>query len=157
MEHRTVFLNEFRFIGIELSTNIERAEEEIAAHWEKFIALNLQDSIPNSVDSEILGLYTDYRGAIKENFSFIIGCRVENFDMVPEGMVAKTIPAATYAVFTAKGKFPDALLETWQFVLEDEELERNFLADFEVYGEKFNDPEHPEMELWIGIREETIF
>lgn len=56
--------------------------------------------------------------------AFCFGPIVEDFDYIPEGMAAKELPAATYAVFTtypvniAKSKiqFRDSLEFTWAFI-----------------------------------------
>ena len=154
MKHKTISKDEIKIIGIELKTTNEngQAVKDIPKFWQKFYSENLKNQIPNKIDEEIFGLYIDYEKDFTKPYSFIIGCKVSSLDKIPQNMVSKTIPASKYEVFTVKGKFPDELLKTWQYIWSSD-LKRTYTGDFEVYGKRFfNNPQNPEIDVYIAIK-----
>ena len=153
MKNEIINKDSIKIIGIELRTTNEnnQAVKDISQFWEKFYVENIKDRIPNKIDDEILGLYIDYEGDFTKPYSLIICCKVSTFDEIPKGMVAKIIPAAKYVVFTAKGKMPGKLLETWQYVW-NSDLDRTYTGDFEIYGQKFGNPEDSEVDVYIAVQ-----
>ena len=115
----------------------------------EFFAKNLHALIPNKIDDDILGIYMDYEGDYTKPYNFVIGCRVSSFDDIPAGMVAKTIPASKYAIFTTRGKHPESLMNAWN-VIWTSNLARSYTADFEVYGKRFYQ-ESPEVDVYISV------
>ncbi len=65
-------------------------------------------------------------------------------------MVAKIIPAGSYAVFPAIGEHPKKLIETWGHIWQQADLERTYTGDYEVYGDKFSGSPQ-EVEVFIAI------
>lgn len=123
--------------------------EQIAVHWERFWSKKTQDTIPNKKSDDILGVYLEYESDHTASFTHLIGCEVTHAEDLPNGLTSKIIPAAKYAVFTAKGKFPDCVVQTWQEIWESH-LDRKYTADFEVYGASFlQDP--PQVPIYISI------
>ncbi len=151
MNYKTTSLEEIRVIGIEARTSNENASDEIPELWKKFFTENIKDKIPNKISSDILSLYTEYESDYTKPYTIIICCKVKDFSDVPEGMVSKIIPASKFAVFTAKGKMPDKLVETWKYIW-TLDLERTYTGDFDVYTEKYSSPE-PEADDYIAIKE----
>jgi predicted transcriptional regulator YdeE len=78
--------------------------------------LQAKHSLKNSQQSNgnILALYTDYEGDYMKPYSQVLGCEVSSLDKIPEGLVVKVIPEATYAFFTTQGEFPQGLISAWQ-------------------------------------------
>jgi predicted transcriptional regulator YdeE len=150
MNYKTTTLPSFNFIGLPLRTSNETMQG-ISTHWQKFYLGKIMDKIPNKIDYDVLGLYTDYEGDHTKPFTLIIGCRTRSTDNVPEGLAARTIPSIKYAVFTAKGKMPECIMLAWQDVWKSD-IERAYSFDFEVYGEKSNNPEDAEIEIYISVR-----
>jgi len=66
-------------------------------------------------------------------------------------MVAKTIPASSYALFRAVGEQPASLIETWGNIWKQPNLKRTYVGDFELYGDKFVSGSPKEIEVYIGI------
>lgn len=151
MEYRKVHEQEIKIIGVAHKTTNEngKAAHDIPAFWQDFFTKNSAALIPNRIDQDILGIYTDYEGDFTKPYNFIIGCRVSSFDSIPEGMVAKSIPASNYVVYTARGKQPDALLATWNTIWMSN-MARKYTADFEVYGARYYQ-ENPEVDVYISI------
>jgi predicted transcriptional regulator YdeE len=153
VSQKIVTKDTFQIIGIEIRTSNQMAMIDLPKLWKKFFAENVKDRIPNKVNSNFFAVYTDYEGNHTKPYSCIICCEVNSLDTIPAGMVGKTIPFANYEVFTVAGKMPDKIFETWQYIWNSEiEKRRAYIADFEVYGSKYGNPENSEMEIYIGIK-----
>ena len=124
--------NQKFFIGFLLRTSNQEMASTAAAHWEKFHKESILDQIPNKTNNHILALYTDYEGDYTKPFSYLIGCEVSTLATVPPGLTGKVIPVSTYAVFTAQGEFPQALVTAWQTIWTSS-LNRSYTNDFELY------------------------
>lgn len=132
MDYRIASEGEIKLIGAAIRTSKDRGQE-IAQFWQNFMSQGTPARIPNKTDHSIMALYTDYEGDHTQPYSLILGCRVHGFEDLPKDLVARTIPPATYAVFTAKGKQPDAVIATWQAIWESD-LARSYGCDFDLYG-----------------------
>lgn len=138
-------------IGIGLHTdNSEAGVKKIGEHWQRFYAEQILEKIPNRKSDTIIALYTDYEGDHTKPYSLILGTEVTNANFVPEGMVAKKVPIQKYAVFTAKGTMPQALIEMWQEIWKSG-IARNFTSDFELYDERSNRGNQSEASIHIAI------
>lgn len=150
MYYKTITLEEIRLIGIEARTSNDDASDEIPHLWEQFFTENIKDKIPNKISADILSLYTEYESDYTKPYTIVLGCKVRDFSDVPEGMVSKIIPSSKFAVFTAKGKMPDELVNTWQYIW-DSDLERTYTGDFDEYTEKYSS-EVPEANVYVAIK-----
>ncbi|MDP8100894.1 GyrI-like domain-containing protein [Phocoenobacter atlanticus] len=82
----------------------------------------------------------------------MLGCKVENTDVIPNGMVAKTIEDGNYEKFIAKGDLTKgAVYEAWAKIW-NADLDRLYTADFEIYGEKAQNPTDAEVEILVAIK-----
>lgn len=140
--------SEKKLIGIEIRTSNEEFQSQVPPLWHRFYR-DFLHRIPGRVDGSILALYTDYEGDYTKPFSYIIGCEVAHLDEIPEGMVGKVIPAASYAEFTAKGPFPQSMAQTWQQIWKSP-LNRSYTSDFEVYGSDFDPQSNPVVNIYIA-------
>ena len=87
---------------------------------------------------------------------YMAGAEVKNFDLVPDGMMTKVIPAGRYAVFTHKGQL-ETLEHTMNYIygswLPKSGEELRDAPDLEIYGERFKyGQEDSEVDLYIPIR-----
>ena len=153
MNYITVNKATKKIIGIQLRTTNENFQcmQDIPQLWQKFFAENIQAKIPNKINDNLLAVYNEYESDYTKPYSYLIGCEVSSLDNLPEGMIAIDIPAAQYAVFTAKGKLPDAIGATWHEIW-NTDLNRTYLTDFEIYNEKSANPENGEVEIFISIK-----
>ena len=154
---QTVKIEPFNIIGISIRTTNEngQASKEIAELWGKFMSESILEKIPNKVDNEIYSLYTDYEGDHTKPYTAILGCTVENLDNIPSGMVGKSFSGGTYTKTTAKGDLMQGLVvNQWSKIFEME-LDRTFDADFEIFGEKAQNPSDAEVDFYVGIKQET--
>ena len=94
-----------------------------------------------------------------ERFPYGIGVEYDG-RQVDDDLEIVTIPAATYAVFTSKGKMPEAFVETYRRVVtelfpQSTQYEYAEKVEFEVYGsENISDPDY-RCEIWIAVKEKT--
>lgn len=143
---------EMLVIGIECRTSNapEAGLHDIPRHWEKFFNENVVLRIPNKATDEVIALYCDYEGDHTLPYSLVIGSEVSSLEDIPEGMVAKMLPASTYAMFPAIGEHPKSLINTWKTIWQTD-LKRTYTGDFEVYGHKFMADTTKEVDVFIAI------
>ena len=101
------------------------------------------DKIPNKFNNDIYSIYTDYKSDFTEDYTTIIGLKVNSLDTIPEGLIGRQFAADNFVQFIAKGQVPKAVLDTWASIWEqDKELNRKYSYDFEVYGDKSQNGEN---------------
>lgn len=106
----------FHVIGIKRKTSNQSAMHDISQIWNEFFSENIKNKISNKITEDIFAIYSEYKGNYTKPYSYILGCSVSSFNAVPEEMIGITMPSAQYEIFTAKGKRPDNLIKTWQYI-----------------------------------------
>ena len=151
---QTVKIEPFKIIGISIRTTNEngQASQEIAELWQRFMSENVISKIPNKIDNAVYSLYTEYESDHTKPYTTILGCKVENLDNVPNGMVGKSFDGGTYSKTTAKGDLMQGLVVNQWSKLFEMELDRTYDADFEIFGEKAQNPADAEVEFYVGIK-----
>lgn len=92
--------------------------------------------------AEAYGICMNVPGAQPGEFEYVAGLEVTKVDDMPEGMVAREVPASKYAMFTHVGSLAelkatyDYIYQTW---LPQSGYELTGGADFELYNEDFKD------------------
>ncbi len=87
-----------------------------------------------------------------------IGFEYEGHENVDSELEIIEVPAFTFAVFTCKGKLPEAFIETYkkicsEFFPQNEKYEYAHGVELEVYpSEKIDDPDYT-CEIWIAVNE----
>jgi AraC family transcriptional regulator len=147
--------------GITLGSDVESNQRRIPQFWDEVCSDGCLESIltekvvnPNIV----LGICLDF--AESGGFTYFIGVEVNTKVGLPEGLEIKEIPAAKYAVFTAKGPIPSsvqqALGEIYGKWFPSSEYTREEKPDFELYDEKrttlAESPESAEVDLYIPVK-----
>ncbi|MCY4781265.1 GyrI-like domain-containing protein [Sphingobacterium sp. UT-1RO-CII-1] len=143
----------FKLIGIEVrTTNLNnQAANDLGNLWAKFLSENLLECIPNKLSDEILAIYTDYESDYKGAYAAILGVRVSSLALVPEGLIGREFPQDNFLKFTAKGVMPNAVVESWIHIWEqDKELNRKYSYDFELYGERSQQGDSSEVDIYIA-------
>ncbi|MGE5530113.1 MAG: AraC family transcriptional regulator [Patescibacteria group bacterium] len=157
MEPKIVKRNASIILGYELRTNTAGGEnsQAIPEFWEKADLGRLTSIVNRLHTNETLGLCLD--GDESGNFSYVIGVEVSSAPAIPAGMSLKTLPAAKYAVFTAKGPCPQAIQDMWRYIYGEwfprSGLERAETPDFELYDERcVNNDDRCEVDIYIPIK-----
>jgi len=142
----------FDVVGISVVTDRARATEDLNTLWERFFAERIGQRVENKVGDVIYAVYSDYEGDHTKPYRVTIGYRVAE-DFVKESVIDLhhvKCEAGQYAVLSAGGPQPQALIETWQAIWSSD-LDRRFQTDFEVYGPRFFEDGVHEVLLHIGI------
>lgn len=149
-----VKIETFKIIGISARTTNENghAAKEIAELWGKFMDEKVLDTIPNKIDNTIYSIYTDYESDQTKPYTAILGCKVENLNDIPNGMIGKSFDGGNYVKLSAQGDLMKGLIvnqwtEIWKM-----DLDRLFTADFEVFGEKAQNPTNAEIDFLIAVK-----
>ncbi|AYZ12654.1 AraC family transcriptional regulator [Chryseobacterium arthrosphaerae] len=143
----------FKVIGIAVRTTNEnnQAAKDIPVLWEKFMSEDILNAIPNKIDIAVYSIYTDYEKDHTKPYTTMLGCKVENLDHIPEGMVGKSFEGGNYIRFTPKGNLAEGLvINEWNKIW-NMDLGRVFTADFEIYGEKARNPSEAEVDILIAV------
>ena len=148
-----VQLDPFKIIGISVRTTNENGQSmtDMGQLWDRFYSEGILSTIPTRTSNDIYSIYTDYQSDYKGIYTAIIGCKVNSLDSIPEGLIAREFRSGQYIKYIAKGKMPGAVIDKWKEIWDnDKELNRKYTADFEVYGQKSQDPENAEVEIYIA-------
>ncbi len=144
----------FKVIGISVRTTNENGQsaKDIGELWNKFMSEGILDQIPNKIDNTIYSIYTEYESDHTKPYTTILGCKVSTIDTVPNRMTANTFNGGNYRKFVAKGDLTKgSVYEEWSKIW-NTDLEREYTADFEVYGEKAQNPTDAEVDIFVAIK-----
>lgn len=147
--------NGFRIIGISNRTTNKdnKAQQDLGQLWGQFYSENIFEKIPNKLSNEVIAIYTDYKSDFTEDYTTIIGVPVSTLDEVPNGLIGREFQAENFQKFTAKGEMPNAVASSWIDIWQkDKELNRKYSYDFEVYGEKSQNGENSEVDIYIATK-----
>lgn len=152
MEYEIITLEETTVAGLTARTNNLSPDmpQIIGGLWTDFYGKGIYEAIPCKTDCKAIGLYSDYAGDERCDYSITVCCRVSAAENLPQGTVVKQIPAGTYARFIVKGDLHQAVAEFWQ-QLWGMDLKRTFTADFEEYQN--SDPAHSEIHMYIAVEQ----
>jgi predicted transcriptional regulator YdeE len=147
-------IEKFNVIGISVRTTNEngQAGQDIPALWNKFMTEGIANQIPNKIDNSLFCIYTEYEKDHTKPYTTILGCKVENLNTIPNGMVGKTFEEATYKKHIAKGNILQGMVFDQWTKIWNSDLDRTFTSDFEVYGEKAQNIENAEVDIFIAVK-----
>lgn len=139
------------------------ATQEITAMWQEYSADGTMARLVGCMPKEpvmkgLLGICFSSELNAK-HFPYGIGVEYDG-RKVDDDLEVVTIPAHTYAVFTSKGKMPDAFIETYnrivtEFFPQSTQYEYAENVEFEVYSSAdVSDPNY-QCEIWIAVNEKT--
>ena len=151
MQH--VQIESFKVIGIAIRTSNAngQAATDIAGLWNKFMTQSIAEKIPNKVDNTVYSIYTDYEGDHNKPYTALLACKVKNLDQIPEGMIGKTLDGGKYVKMSTRGDLADGIIVQKWLEIWDMGLHRKYTADFEVFGEKAQNPKDAEVDFLIAV------
>lgn len=163
MKYRIVEKESFKIIGRELRVRNDNGDNYklVPEFWDKCKNEGVWEELERlprvliNGEGACLGMSMDFDGI--NTFSYLICVEVSNFDTIPEKMVAKTIPAHKYAVFTAKGLMAESIQQTWKDIygkwLLTSGYQRSSGPDFEHYDKRSEgNDENTEVDIYIPIK-----
>ncbi len=138
------------------------ATHDITAMWQEYGADGTMERLisympKNPVMRGLLGICFSSELNAKQ-FPYGIGVEYDGRKIDSDFEVV-TIPANTYAVFTSKGKMPDAFIETYhrivtEFFPQSSQYEYAENVEFEVYSADTSNPDY-RCEIWIAVNEKA--
>lgn len=147
-------LSDLKIIGISVETTNANGKSavDIGNLWGKFFSEDVLSKIPNRASDDIFVIYTDYESNYTGKYTTIIGSRVTSLEEIPDGFVGRTFENQEFKKYIAKGKMPDAVVETWQEIWQnDTTLKRTYRYDIEIYGEKSQNGDLSEVLVLLGV------
>ncbi|WP_294188032.1 GyrI-like domain-containing protein [uncultured Sphingobacterium sp.] len=151
MKNKTI--PSFSIIGLAIRTSNQdgQSAKDIPELWARFFQEDVLSRIPNKISSELYCIYTEYEKDHTLPYTTFLGCKVSNLEEVPEDLDGIHIAENRYQHFTAEGSLEDGIVyETWQKIWSSD-LPRTYAADFEIYGEKAQNPQDAKVDIYIGI------
>lgn len=152
MEYEIVTLEEKIAVGVSARTNNTSPDmgAVIGGLWNRFYNEGVYASIPKKENAKALGIYTDYAGDEKADYTVFVACETA---AEPEGdsFAVCHIPAGQYARFIVRGDMVQAVANAWQEIWRMN-LPRAFRCDFEEYQ---NDDmgNGAEIHIYVGLKE----
>lgn len=124
--------------------------------WQKFSQRAGQ--VPNRIGREMFGIICDrpkVERSHPDELQYLAGVAVSSADKIPEGMIARTVPAGTFAVFLHRGPIRAigaTMHEIYRVWLPQSAYRHAQIADIELYDRRFcMDSDDSEMEYWISV------
>lgn len=151
MDYEIVTLEEKIVEGISARTNNTAPDmgAVIGGLWNRFYNEGVWAGIPGKVNEKALGIYTDYAGDEKADYTVMVGCETsEQFQ--GEAYSVRRIPAGSYAKFVVRGDMVQAVAAAWQEIWQMN-LPRAFRCDFEEY--QSGPGENGEIHIYVGLAE----
>lgn len=148
-----VHIKGFFLEGISVRTTNQNGQsaKDIGELWGRFMQGNVLLQIVDRLTDEIYCVYTDYETDHTGFYIAVLGCKVSSLDNIPEGLISLTVPHADYVKYIAKGPLPNCVAEAWQLIW-NSNLQRTYIADFDVWGAKAQNPQDAEVEIYVGVR-----
>ena len=155
---------ELTLVGITTRTNnaqifaSDSSTNKIAATVQKYFYNGLAEKIKNRKNpGTTFCVYTNYQSDMNGDYTYFIGEEVTSFNNMDEEFETLTIPVQHYAKFTSQpGPMPTVCVDLWQNIwkLNASDLggERAYIADFEMYDQRSQNPEQAVLDIYIGIK-----
>ena len=125
--------------------------------WDSFV--HRAREVPNRIGEEMVGvMYSrpEKERAHPDELQYIAAVRVSEVEKIPAGMVKRTVPTSTFAVFTHRGpiqKIGDTVREIYRVWLPQSGFRHAEIADVELYDHRFHcDRDDSELEYWISVK-----
>lgn len=143
----------FAVIGIAAKTTNKDGQSgrDIGGLWQRFFADGIMEKIPHKLSSDVFLIYTDYESDHTGLYTAIVGCKVRDLSSIPDGCTGKTIGSGLYTKYSPQGKMPDIVYNLWQKIW-NSDIPRAYTADFEVYGEKSQDWNNAEVDVYLAVK-----
>jgi len=166
MEPKIITRDSFMLVGYKFDTTLRNNaySRDIPAFWNK---CNIEGKENKLYNTQKVIKHGEYGICVNtsidtDEFSYILGVEVENFDNTLEEMIELEVPEANYAVFTTPEvevkDFVDSIKGSWKYILEEwfpnsgYEIDSSKL-DFEFYDEHCHPWEYKKvcMNIYIPI------
>lgn len=120
MDYKIVEKEGFRVVGKALRVSTRDGENfrRIPEFWEECWQNGVCEQVLQLTSSSVLlGICMEFSSE-QDEFTYLIAAENEN-GPVPDGMVAKHIPAVPWAIFESVGPVPDAIEQVWKRIFSE--------------------------------------
>ncbi len=150
MNYEIVTLEEKIVAGLAARTNNLSPDSPmvIGGLWQRFYGEGVYQSLTEKMNDKTLGIYTDYAGNEKDDYTVMVACELKKLENIPENVSVKHMDSGKYAKFVIKGKMDEIVPAFWQ-ELWQMDLPRAFGSDFEEYQN--SDMENAEVHVYISL------
>jgi predicted transcriptional regulator YdeE len=152
-----------KLVGITARTSnaleMNQDTAKIGAIMQRFFMNMMQSQIlKRKTPGRVFAVYTNYESNEHGEYTYFLGEEVDDFENSPQNFEILTIPAQTYVKFTSNpGQIPDIVMDMWQNIWKMNESslggQRTYIADFEIYDERSQDPQQAVLDIYIGIKQ----
>ncbi len=144
----------FKVAGISVVTDNEQGADAINELWQRFFEEQLGQQLEDVRENDfIYAVYSNYEGDHTDPYRFTLGYKLKADTEAPADFTVIETEGADYAMLSASGEQPKALIEAWQAIWQSD-LDRRFTTDFEIYGPRFFEEGINEILLCIGVNAE---
>lgn len=137
-------------LGFKTTNKDNKALEDCGALWQHFGGSFLGTKLPQKLSNDIYAVYYDYDGDHTDPYAYFIGYRIPDDATVPDGIDIITIPTQQYEELTAKGQMPNCVADAWREIWKQDDINRAYGYDFEVYGHKSGDWNNAEIDIYLS-------
>lgn len=164
MQPKIIYREPFKIVGYEFKTTLRNNahSRDIPAFWDK---CNIEGKEAKLYETQQPPKHGEYGICVSTNmetdeFSYVLGVEVTDFQNALDEMYQLEVPAASYAVFTTPAvkdeEFVASIQGTWKYILEEwfpnsgYEIDDTKL-DFEFYDERCHPWEYEKFEMEIHV------
>jgi AraC family transcriptional regulator len=164
MEFKIITKPAFQILGYELRTTNQEGKNnrDIPEFWQRYLQQKWGEKLMEwAISTAEYGICDKFDMATGD-FSYIIGMEVRDLAEVPEGLILRQYPEATYAVFTTPkvpiAEFTQSIQSTWKAIFEvwfpHSGYEHAGAAEFELYDERCwtDRNELLEMDIYLPVK-----
>ena len=153
MEYEIITLEEKIAVGLSARTNNQSPDmgQVIGGLWNRFYNDGIYAAIPEKTNTKALGIYTEYDGDEKSDYTVIVACEAKAKPLEGDYAICR-IPAGRYAKFIIHGDMVQAVAAAWQEIW-SMDLPRTFQCDFEEYQDDSMD--NAEIHIYVGLKDEA--
>lgn len=154
-------LSTIKLVGLKVQTSnayeMNQATAKIGVTMRRFFTERLQDKIfYRKNPGRVFAVYTNYESDEHGEYTYFLGEEVYSFENIEQKYATLTIPAQTYVKFTSNpGQMPDVVINMWKNIWKMNTYElggqRAYVADFEIYDERSQNPNNAVCDIYIGI------
>ncbi len=125
----------------------------IGALWQSYMQAGGPTAVGGALDAPVtVAVYTDYESNHDGAYTLVVGAPIVHPSEPQADHTAVHIPDGSYLLFTSVGSMPEALIVTWQEVLDYFEggtpYVRTYRSDFELHDASAAD----RVEIYVGVR-----
>lgn len=166
MQKKEIWLPEIKLVGIKGRTNNRNEGDPskaiIGSTFHTYLSNHIASTIPHRKNPGVMySVYTDYESDFTGDYTYFLGEEVTALEETETRLVPLVIPAQCYLKLTCgPGPLPEICIKSWQEIWKmtskDFGGDRIYIADFEIYDHRAQDPTQAIFDIYIGIKKNDL-